>query len=160
MLLVMENVLGADEVQEFRAALAEAPWIDGRASAGTLSVSVKDNLQLDDRSGVAQRLGNRILSLLGRHPLFISAALPNRFFPPRFNRYAGGGHYGAHVDGALMYSDALPQAVRSDLSAQRALLFDLDQSIQSLSGGRDPADPDLLRLTGVYHNLLRAWAET
>lgn len=227
MLLVMENVLGADEVQEFRAALAEAPWIDGRASAGTLSVSVKDNLQLDDRCAVAQRLGNRILSLLGRHPLFISAALPNRFFPPRFNRYAGGGHYGAHVDGALMYSDALPQAVRSDLSAtlfltdpadydggelaietpfgaqevklaagdmvlypssslhrvmpvtrgartsailwlqsmvrdaaQRALLFDLDQSIQSLSGGRDPADPDLLRLTGVYHNLLRAWAET
>jgi PKHD-type hydroxylase len=45
-------------------------------------------------------------------------------------------------------------------AAQRALLFDLDQSIQSLSGGRDPADPDLLRLTGVYHNLLRAWAET
>ena len=46
-----------------------------------------------------------------------SAALPNRFFPPRFNRYAGGGHYGAHVDSALMYADALPQALRSDLSA-------------------------------------------
>jgi len=227
MLLVIENVLGAQELQEFRVALEQAPWVDGRASAGTLSVAVKENLQLDDRSEVAQRLGNRILALLGRHPLFISAALPNRFFPPRFNRYAGGGHYGAHVDGALMYSAALPQAVRSDLSAtlfltdpadydggelvietafgaqevklaagdmvlypssslhrvmpvtrgartcailwlqsmvrdaaQRALLFDLDQSIQSITRARDPADPDLLRLTGVYHNLLRMWAET
>ena len=45
-------------------------------------------------------------------------------------------------------------------AAQRALLFDLDQSIQSLTRQRDPADPDLLRLSGVYHNLLRGWAET
>ena len=44
-------------------------------------------------------------------------------------------------------------------AAQRALLFDLDQSIQSLTRERDPADADLLRLTGVYHNLLRTWAE-
>jgi PKHD-type hydroxylase len=227
MLLVIENVLSAQEAGEFRAALAEGRWSDGRASAGTLSMAVKENLQLDDRCEVAQRLGNRIVALLGRHRLFVSAALPNRFFPPRFNRYAGGGHYGTHVDGALMYSAALPQAVRSDLSAtlfltdpanydggelvietafgaqevklaagdlvlypssslhrvmpvtrgartsailwvqsmvrdaaQRALLFDLDQSIRSITRGCERTDLDLLRLTGVYHNLLRTWAET
>jgi PKHD-type hydroxylase len=39
------------------------------------------------------------------------------------------------------------------------MLFELDASIQSLTGsGADRAT--LLRLTGVYHNLLRRWAET
>jgi PKHD-type hydroxylase len=42
--------------------------------------------------------------------------------------------------------------------SDRAILFDLDTAIQSLSGdGRDAGE--LVRLTGVYHNLLRRWAE-
>jgi PKHD-type hydroxylase len=43
---------------------------------------------------------------------------------------------------------------------KRSLLFDLDQSIQSLAAVLDARDPKLLRLTGVYHNLLRRWART
>jgi PKHD-type hydroxylase len=40
----------------------------------------------------------------------------------------------------------------------RTLLFDLDVAIQQLS--RDvPAHPSVVQLTGVYHNLLRQWAE-
>lgn len=47
--------------------------------------------------------------------------------------------------------------IRDD--ARRRLLFELDTSVQSLS--RSGADPEaLLQLTGVYHNLLRQWAET
>jgi PKHD-type hydroxylase len=46
--------------------------------------------------------------------------------------------------------------VRGD--AERSLLFDLDMSIIRLT--RDhPGDPALIGLTGVYHNLLRMWAE-
>jgi PKHD-type hydroxylase len=46
--------------------------------------------------------------------------------------------------------------VRDD--GRRTLLFDLDVSIQQLS--RDvPAHPSVVQLTGVYHNLLRQWAE-
>jgi PKHD-type hydroxylase len=45
--------------------------------------------------------------------------------------------------------------VRSD--AQRRLLFDLDVSIQQLSQ-KVPDAPELVRLTGVYHNLLREWS--
>lgn len=41
----------------------------------------------------------------------------------------------------------------------RASLFDLDQSIQQLATDLDPAHPALVRLTGVYHNLLRRWTE-
>jgi PKHD-type hydroxylase len=41
----------------------------------------------------------------------------------------------------------------------RALLFDLDQAIQSLSNRLGPGDPACVRLTGIYHNLIRKWAE-
>ena len=46
--------------------------------------------------------------------------------------------------------------IRDD--AQRTLLFDLAVSIQQLS--RDvPKHPSVVQLTGVYHNLVRQWAE-
>ncbi|MGQ0501732.1 MAG: Fe2+-dependent dioxygenase [Panacagrimonas sp.] len=46
--------------------------------------------------------------------------------------------------------------VRDD--GQRALLFDMDNAIRLL--GRDvPDHPAGVQLTGVYHNLLRRWAE-
>ncbi len=46
--------------------------------------------------------------------------------------------------------------VRED--AQRALLFDMDGAIQRMAQER--ADhPSVVQLTGVYHNLLRMWAE-
>jgi PKHD-type hydroxylase len=41
----------------------------------------------------------------------------------------------------------------------RAMLFDLDRSIQDLAQQIGTDAPALVRLTGVYHNLLRHWAE-
>ena len=41
----------------------------------------------------------------------------------------------------------------------RALLFDLDQSIQTLAGDLGLDHPEVIRLTGIYHNLVRRWAE-
>lgn len=46
--------------------------------------------------------------------------------------------------------------VRED--SQRRILFDLDQSIQRLATDH-PGDDTLVDLAGIYHNLLRAWAE-
>jgi PKHD-type hydroxylase len=46
--------------------------------------------------------------------------------------------------------------VRDD--GQRTLLFDLDMAIQRISG--EVSDhPSVIQLTGVYHNLLRRWAD-
>jgi PKHD-type hydroxylase len=50
----------------------------------------------------------------------------------------------------------LQSMVRSD--ADRALLFDLDTAIQRLPQTTE-AHPAAVQLTGVYHNLLRRWAE-
>jgi PKHD-type hydroxylase len=47
--------------------------------------------------------------------------------------------------------------VRED--ARRAILFDLDMSVQRLAAQVGLADPSIVSLTGVYHNLLRSWAE-
>ncbi len=46
--------------------------------------------------------------------------------------------------------------VRDD--AERTLLFDLDAAIQQVSRDR-PDNPAAVQLTGIYHNLLRRWAE-
>jgi PKHD-type hydroxylase len=46
--------------------------------------------------------------------------------------------------------------VRDD--GQRALLFDLDSAIQSLRR-KDGESPEAVQLTGIYHNLVRRWAE-
>jgi PKHD-type hydroxylase len=42
----------------------------------------------------------------------------------------------------------------------RSMLFDLDQTIQELQAERGLEDPTSVRLTGIYHNLIRHWAET
>jgi PKHD-type hydroxylase len=47
--------------------------------------------------------------------------------------------------------------VRED--AQRRMLFELDVSIRRLTQDL-PDHPALVQLTGVYHNLLRAWSDT
>jgi PKHD-type hydroxylase len=46
--------------------------------------------------------------------------------------------------------------VRDD--GERTLLFDLDLAIQRL-GSDAPNHPALVQLTGIYHNLLRRWAD-
>ena len=46
--------------------------------------------------------------------MFVSAALPHTIFPPLFNRYEGGEHFGVHVDNAIRQRDAV--RIRSDLS--------------------------------------------
>ncbi|TMJ20134.1 MAG: Fe2+-dependent dioxygenase [Alphaproteobacteria bacterium] len=48
--------------------------------------------------------------------------------------------------------------VRDD--AARTLLFDLDRSIQALGAERGHDDREVIRLTGIYHNLLRRWADS
>ncbi len=47
--------------------------------------------------------------------------------------------------------------VRDD--GQRTLLFELDGAIQETAGALGAGSPQAVALTGVYHNLLRRWAD-
>jgi PKHD-type hydroxylase len=225
MLQPIPDVLSASEVTQFREALARADWADGRVTAGAQAAQVKNNLQLTEEHPVARELGDIILRKLARNPLFTSAALPLKVFPPLFNKYEGGGNFGMHIDTAVRYTSLPPHRVRTDISAtlflaepeeydggeltvedtygrhkvklpaghlilypatslhavtpvtrgarlgaffwvqsmvrddaKRQMLFDMDNAIQRLN--RDmPGHASAVELTGVYHNLLRTWAE-
>lgn len=222
MLVIIPDIFNTDQVRQLRAKLDAAEWVDGRVTAGHQSALAKQNSQIPETHTIAREIGEVILQALGRNPLFRSAALPLRVFPPLFNRYAGGQTFGVHVDGAIRTHTATGQRIRTDLSCtlffsepheydggelvvqdtygshsvklaagsmvlypstslhhvtpvtrgarvasffwlqstvrsdeRRALLLELDQSIQMLEPGSSAA----VRLTGVYHNLLRQWVE-
>ena len=226
MLLCIPEVLTRDQVAHFRRTIDEVEWVDGRVTAGAQSGSVKRNMQLPEGSPAARELGDMVLDALARSPLFISAAIPLRIFPPLFNRYGVGQAFGTHVDGAIRAVPGTPVRIRTDLSVTlflaepdeydggelaiedrygtqevklpagdlvlypstslhcvkpvtrgarvasffwlqsmvrddnaRSMLFDLDQTIQELTGERGLEDPACVRLTGIYHNLIRYWAD-
>jgi PKHD-type hydroxylase len=225
MLLHVPDILTADEVAQFRAALKGVDWADGRVTAGAQAARVKNNRQLTEDHPVARQLGEIILKKLGQSALFTSATLPLKVFPPLFNCYEGGGNFGMHIDTAVRFTSLPPHRVRTDVSAtlflsapeeydggelivddtfglhkaklpaghmllypsssvhevspvtrgariaaffwvqsmvrddaRRATLFEMDKAIQRLN--KDvPSHPSVVQLTGVYHNLLRSWAE-
>jgi PKHD-type hydroxylase len=225
MLIPIPNVFTAEEVAQARNFLDAAEWVDGRVTAGYQAKSVKENLQLPEGHPAAVKVGEMVLAALARSPLFMSAALPLKVFPPMFNRYTGGGHFGTHVDTAIRALASTGQRIRTDVSAtlfltppdqydggellvedtygthsmklpaghmvlypatslhrvtpvtrgarvssffwiqsmirmdgDRTLLYDLDTAIQCLAK-ESPGNPIGVQLTGVYHNLLRRWAE-
>ncbi len=225
MMLHIPGVLSREQVAAMRRRLDQSDWVDGRSTVGAQGALVKQNRQLAEGSALAQELGADVLAALAASPLFFAAALPLRTCPPLFNSYAGGEHYGAHVDGALRRVAATGQWLRTDVSStlflsdpedydggelivtdaygehevklpagdlivypstsvhrvepvtrgarvcsffwtqsmvrddmRRSLLLELDQNIQSLRARLGDC-PELVGLTGHYHNLLRQWSE-
>lgn len=226
MLIIIEKICSDELLTACREQLAEAGWQSGKVTAGPLAVSVKHNQQSVETPAMLA-LADLIRRTVSQHPKFISAVLPLHITRPRFNRYAEGGHYGLHVDAALMAQTDSPLPMRSDVSAtlflsdpdsydggelsietpfgaqqvkldagdlviypasslhqvepvtrgerlaaffwaqsivpderRRSLLFDLDESVQALMARPGGSDPEAVRLSAVYHNLLRQSAQT
>lgn len=118
MMLHVKGVLDADALARCQALLQDAPWADGRETAGVQSAVAKHNEQLPQRCAAALALQDIVLAGLERHALFFSAALPKKVFPPLFNRYGGrANRFGNHVDNAVRYPPGGQGArVRTDLS--------------------------------------------
>lgn len=116
MLLHVPQLLSAEALSSLQQQLAGAPWADGRATAGSQAAQAKHNQQLPERWAGLAALQQLVLGALASHPLFFSAALPQRISPPMFNRYAGTANtFGNHVDSAVRH---LPDGsmVRSDIA--------------------------------------------
>ena len=227
MLLTIPNLLSKSQVAQCRTALDQVEWVDGNVTSGPQSALAKNNRQVPESEPVARQVGNLIQDALGASPLFISAALPLKVFPPLFNRYDSGQAFGTHVDNAIRQLRGTNFRIRSDLSAtlflsepedydggeltiedtygmqrvklaagdmvlypstslhhvtpvtrgarvssffwiqsmvrddgQRTLLFQMDTAIQQLVAELGNADAKVISLTGVYHNLLRRWADS
>ena len=119
MFLRIPKLLSEDQLTTVRQALggAAAPWVDGRVTAGHQGAPVKKNQQIEEASAAARELGGLVVAELERNPLFISAVLPHRVYPPVFNRYGEGMQFGTHVDGAVRMIPGTGQKLRTDLSA-------------------------------------------
>ena len=117
MLLTLPNRLSPADLLAARALLSAAPWTDGRASAGVQAAQVKNNEQLPFDCEATRAIQALVMKGLDGSPLFFSAALPKKMFPPRINRYGGGSNfYGNHVDNAIRAIPSSPQRVRADIS--------------------------------------------
>lgn len=225
MLLIIPKLLDDHALQQLYQVLPRGQWQAGKLSAGGQAAGVKNNLQLDDNDALTQQISRFVQQHLERHPQFVSAALPKQIYPPKFNCYRDGGHYGLHVDSAVLSPPDRP-TMRSDVSAtlflsnpdsydggeleietafgaqqiklnagdlvlypssslhqvqpvsrgericaflwvqslvpdsgQREMLYELDQSVQTLTVERGANDHEVQRLTGLYHNLLRRWTQ-
>ena len=117
MLLQIANALAAAQVAQCRQALSQIAWVDGRVTAGHLSMHVKHNEQITEDNPVGRKLGHTILDALEKNPLFMSGALPAKIVPPLFNRYSEGQTYGPHVDGSVRPITGSSERVRTDLAA-------------------------------------------
>ena len=117
MMLHVPEVLTREQVADIRRRLDQTDWVDGRATVGPQGAQVKQNRQLPETSAVGLELGQIVLAALVKHPLFFSAALPLRTVPPLFNSYAGGEHYGLHVDGSVRAIPGSTQSLRTDVSS-------------------------------------------
>lgn len=117
MLLKIPQVFAPEEVQKIRQALEQAQWLDGKQTAGYQSIRVKTNLQLAENDPLAREISEIFLTRLWQNPDFMSAALPNKVYPPMFNCYTQGGTFGFHVDNAVRQIQGSVERVRTDLSA-------------------------------------------
>jgi PKHD-type hydroxylase len=102
MLVAIPDLLTPQQVAYARQKLDRAKWTDGAATAGVLAKQVKRNRQIDQNDPVGREIGQMIVKALGSNGTFLSAAQPLKVLPPKFNRYEGGEHYGAHIDNAIM----------------------------------------------------------
>ncbi len=226
-MIVIKEVLTAQQIDHFNHVMAKQEWVDGSVTGGSQSNTVKKNQQLPADSAIVRGLEDTVLAALAKHPMFISAALPLKIFPPMFNRYGIGETYGVHIDNAIRIPPGSSARIRTDLSATlfltepdqydggelviedhygsqpvklaagdlilypsttlhqvtpitrgertcavfwvqsmvrnteyRKILFDLDQTVQSLTSQHGHEHHDVMRLSGIYHNLIRQWTDT
>jgi len=117
MMIQIPGVLTSAQVSEVRRLIDAAEWVDGNVTSGPQAALAKRNRQLSEDSAAAKRAGEIILDALGRHALFMAAALPAKVWPPLFNRYGGGERFGMHVDNAVRVKRGGVERLRSDLSA-------------------------------------------
>ena len=114
MFTTIADVLSDADVARVQKKAATLTWRDGARTAGGRAKAVKQNLQADLRTPAGEALHGFLFEALQRHSVFQSAARPRRFSRLLLSRTEEGGHYGRHVDNALMGEAA--ERHRTDLS--------------------------------------------
>jgi PKHD-type hydroxylase len=101
-ILCLQSVLPAPVLDQVRAALAAARFVDGATTAGWHARLVKANRQADAADPRTAAAKTAVLDQLKSNALFQMAVRPRRMGPLLFSRYEPGMDYGTHVDDAIM----------------------------------------------------------
>ena len=113
MILTLPELVTPDELALIKQKIATVPFIEGKATAGELLKSVKNNQQIPWNHPVMKEITDLVMRALGRCDAFMSLAQPRRLAAMLVSRYEPGMAYGAHVDAPIMGE---PNHVRSDVS--------------------------------------------
>ena len=113
MILTLPELVTPDELALIKQKIATVPFIEGKATAGELLKSVKNNQQIPWNHPVMKEITDLVMRALGRCDAFMSLAQPRRLATMLVSRYEPGMAYGAHVDAPIMGE---PNHVRSDVS--------------------------------------------
>ncbi len=114
MLIEIPGILSARKLQEIQTLLADAPFVDGKLSAGMSAKRVKHNEELPPDAQQLQKLNQLVMNTVVAHPQFQNACLPHRIATPFYARYGTEQAYGKHIDDPVM--GPMGQRYRSDIS--------------------------------------------
>ncbi len=123
MVIVIANVLNAQELAALQEAASRLDFEDGRATAGRYARDVKANLQAK-KSPELEAIFEKVRKTFNDNEIVKSVARPRRYARMLLSRYRGGMTYGTHVDDPVMNGN------RTDLSFTLSL-----SDPQTYSGG-------------------------
>ena len=108
------GLLNSEDVERIAEKAAQMEWADGRSTAGRTAKAVKLNLQANMHSELGQGVHDFLMRAISGSSLVKRLARPKRFSRLMMSRTEDGGHYGFHVDNAIMGRDG--HQLRTDLS--------------------------------------------
>ena len=102
MILSIAAIQDAQIIASLREGIGALTWRDGRETAGTTASAVKVNEQAVMNDAAGRKMREALVPLIAENLVVKAAARPRRISAPMISRTANEGHYGAHVDNALM----------------------------------------------------------
>jgi PKHD-type hydroxylase len=114
MLITIPDVLNNEELAVVHDYIAQAKFVDGKLSAGSEAIDVKNNLEMQLSDQHMAQLNNLVMGKLVQHPVYLSAAMPAKIALPFYAKYSKSMQYGKHIDDPIM--GPAGQRYRTDLS--------------------------------------------
>jgi PKHD-type hydroxylase len=114
MLITIPQVLAKEELAVVHDFISRAQFVDGKLSAGSEAIDVKNNLEMQAADRDMTQLNNLVMGKLVKHPVYLNAAMPAKIAAPFYAKYSKGMQYGNHIDDPIM--GPAGQRYRTDLS--------------------------------------------
>lgn len=112
--LHIPKLLSEELLNQIQSLMANANYIDGKATASMKAKEVKHNLQIDHTDQLAlPQLQNMVLHAMYTNLRFQQVIFPKITYPPVFSKYDESMTYGWHTDGPIM-GQQMP--LRTDLA--------------------------------------------